>query len=136
MLTGIKYVSFFSVISVRKQLRSNKCLARYGRDAPRNERSPSCELSDVITRFHKVLKIRVNSLNTQFLHNFIYTVRTSQKTHSAPITKPNRLMLLTETVAVYRENHSGPINAVYGPNAELKCLKEGRTYTNHWALKC
>jgi hypothetical protein len=35
----------------------------------------------------------------------INSVRTSQETHNVSTTKPNRLMLLQETVAVYCENH-------------------------------
>jgi predicted Zn-dependent protease with MMP-like domain len=34
------------------------------------------------------------------------SVRTSQETHYVSATKPNRLMLFTETVAVYCENHT------------------------------
>jgi hypothetical protein len=34
------------------------------------------------------------------------TVRTSQETHYASATEPNRLMLFGETVAVYCENHT------------------------------
>jgi hypothetical protein len=34
-------------------------------------------------------------------------------------TKPNRLMLFRETVAVYCENHTEHINTLYGHNAEL-----------------
>jgi hypothetical protein len=41
--------------------------------------------------------------NTQIYKN---SVRTSQETHYASTTKPNRLMLFRETVAVYCENHT------------------------------
>jgi hypothetical protein len=45
--------------------------------------------------------------------DFIYknSVRTSQETHYVSATKPNRLMLLRETVAVYCENHTEQRNA-------------------------
>jgi hypothetical protein len=49
----------------------------------------------------------VNPLKTEFLLNnmiYINPVRTSQETHYVSATKPNRLMLFRETVAVYREN--------------------------------
>jgi hypothetical protein len=36
---------------------------------------------------------------------YINSVRSSQETHYVPATKPNRLMLFRETVAVYCENH-------------------------------
>jgi hypothetical protein len=46
--------------------------------------------------------------NTQIHFQIIYknSVRTSQETHYVSTTKPNRLMLFRETVAVYCENHT------------------------------
>jgi hypothetical protein len=46
--------------------------------------------------------------NTQIHFQIIYknSVRTPQETHYVSATKPNRLMLFTETVAVYCENHT------------------------------
>jgi hypothetical protein len=41
-------------------------------------------------------------------------VRTSQETHYASTTKPNRLMLFGETVAVYCENHTEHTDTLYG----------------------
>jgi hypothetical protein len=58
-------------------------------------------------------------------------VRASQETHHITATKPNRLMLFVETVAVYCENHIEPTNTLCGQNAEFWCVKEGGTYTNH-----
>jgi hypothetical protein len=46
------------------------------------------------------------------------TVRTSQETYYVYATKPNRLMLLRETVAVYSENHTEHANTLCGQNAE------------------
>jgi hypothetical protein len=46
-------------------------------------------------------------------------VRTSQETHSVSITKPNRLMLFRETVAVYCENHTEHTNTLRGHSAEF-----------------
>jgi hypothetical protein len=37
---------------------------------------------------------------------FKHPIRTSQETHYVSATKPNRLMLFGETVAVYCENHT------------------------------
>jgi translation initiation factor IF-1 len=46
------------------------------------------------------------------------SVRTSQETHYVSGTKPNRLILFRETVAVYCENHTEHINTLCGQNAE------------------
>jgi hypothetical protein len=46
-------------------------------------------------------------------------VRTSQETHYASATKPNRLMLFGETVAVYCENHTEHTNTLFEQNAEF-----------------
>jgi hypothetical protein len=48
-----------------------------------------------------------NPLKTESLINNIYInlVRTSRETHYITTTKPNRLMVFGETVAVYCENH-------------------------------
>jgi hypothetical protein len=45
-------------------------------------------------------------------------------------------MLFGETVAVYCENHTEHTNILRGQNAESWCVKEGGTYSNHWALNC
>jgi hypothetical protein len=47
------------------------------------------------------------------------SVRTSQETHYVSTTKPNRLMLFRETVAVYFEIHMEHTNTLRGQNAEL-----------------
>jgi hypothetical protein len=47
-------------------------------------------------------------------------VRTSQETHYISTTKPNRLMLFRETVAVYCENHMEHTDTLCGQNADLK----------------
>jgi hypothetical protein len=44
------------------------------------------------------------------------SVRTSQETHYVSATKPNRLMLLRETVAVYCENHTEHTDTLCGQN--------------------
>jgi hypothetical protein len=51
-----------------------------------------------------------NTLKTEFLLNNINSVRISQETHYVSATKPNRLMLFRETVAVYCENHTEHTN--------------------------
>jgi hypothetical protein len=45
------------------------------------------------------------------------SVRTSQETHYVSATKPNRLMLFGETVAVYCENHTEHISTLSRQNA-------------------
>jgi hypothetical protein len=62
-------------------------------------------------------------------------VRTSQETHYVTATKPNRLMLLRETVAVYCENHMEYTNALCGQNAEFCFVRAGGTHSNHLVLK-
>jgi hypothetical protein len=46
-------------------------------------------------------------------------VRTSQETHYASATKPNRLMLFGETVVVYCENHTEHTDTLCGQNVEF-----------------
>jgi hypothetical protein len=47
------------------------------------------------------------------------SVSTSQETRYVSATKPNRLMLFVETVAVYSENHTEHTNTLCGQNAEF-----------------
>jgi hypothetical protein len=47
------------------------------------------------------------------------SVRTSQETHYVSATKPNRLILFGDTVAVYCENHTEYTNTLCGQNAEF-----------------
>jgi hypothetical protein len=58
--------------------------------------------------------------------NFIYKhwVRTSQETHYVSATKPSRLMLFGEIIAVYCENHTEHTNTLCGQNAEFWILKQ------------
>jgi hypothetical protein len=44
------------------------------------------------------------------------------------------LTLFKEIISVYSENHTKPLNILYGQNAELSTLKAGGTYTYHYAL--
>jgi hypothetical protein len=53
--------------------------------------------------------------NTQIYKN---SVRTSQETHYFSATKPNRLMLFRETVAVYCENYMEHTDILRGQNIE------------------
>jgi hypothetical protein len=62
-------------------------------------------------------------------------VRTSQETHYVSATKPNRLILFGETVAVYCENHTEHTDTLCGQNAEFCYVKAGGTYSNRWGLK-
>jgi hypothetical protein len=50
---------------------------------------------------------------------YINSICISQETHYISATKPNRLMLFGETVAVYCENRTEYINAMCGLNAEF-----------------
>jgi hypothetical protein len=61
--------------------------------------------------------------------DFIYknSVRTSQETHYVSATKPNRLVLFKETVAVYCERHVEHTNTLCGCNSE----KLNGLYHNH-----
>jgi hypothetical protein len=58
--------------------------------------------------------------NTQIYKN---SVRTSQETHYISATKPNRLILFRETVAVYCENHTEHKDILCGQNAEFFIIK-------------
>jgi hypothetical protein len=55
------------------------------------------------------------------------SVHTSQGTHYASATKPNRSVMFGETVAVYCENHT---DARYGQNTEFQYVKACGTYIN------
>jgi hypothetical protein len=70
-----------------------------------------------------------------FLITYINPVRTSQETHCVSTTKPKRLMLFRETVAVYCENHTEHTVMLCGQNVEFWYVKAGGIYSNHWALK-
>jgi hypothetical protein len=49
------------------------------------------------------------------------SVRMSQETHYISATKPNRLMLFRETVAVYCESHTEHTDTLCGQNVDLVC---------------
>jgi hypothetical protein len=61
----------------------------------------------------------INTLCGQNAVGYINSVRASQETHCVSITKPNRLMLFREIIAVYCENHTEHIPTVCGQNAEF-----------------
>jgi hypothetical protein len=61
------------------------------------------------------------------------SVRTSQETHYVSSTKPNRLMMFRETVAVYCENHTQHTNTLCGQNAEYRYFKIYDTCNNNSA---
>jgi hypothetical protein len=62
------------------------------------------------------------------------SVRTSQETYYVSATKPNRLMLFRETVAVYCENHMEHTDTLCGQNAE-SYYEAGGTYNNRCPLR-
>jgi hypothetical protein len=47
------------------------------------------------------------------------SVRTSKKAHCICITKDSQLMLFTERIAVWFEDHTKPISTLCGQNREL-----------------
>jgi hypothetical protein len=51
------------------------------------------------------------------------SVRTSQEIHYVSTTKPNRLMLFGETVAVYYESHAEHTDTLFGQNAEFYYIR-------------
>jgi hypothetical protein len=51
------------------------------------------------------------------------------------ITKPNRLLLFRETVAVYCENHTEHTDTLCGQNAECLNVITGGSYSYHHAVK-
>jgi predicted Zn-dependent protease with MMP-like domain len=53
------------------------------------------------------------------------SVRTSQETHYVSATKPNRLMLFREIIAVYCEYHTEHTNTLCGQNAEFSSYLAG-----------
>jgi hypothetical protein len=55
--------------------------------------------------------------------------------HSVSITKPNRLMLFREIIAVYCENHTKHINTLCEQNKGFLNVKSNGTYIYHFALQ-
>jgi hypothetical protein len=62
------------------------------------------------------------------MHVFKNSAPISKKTHVS-ITKVNWLMLFTEIIAIYSENHTKPINTFCGQNAKLLNVKAGDAHT-------
>jgi hypothetical protein len=63
--------------------------------------------------------------NAEF--QYVNSVRTSQETQSVSATKPSRLMLFRERVAVYCENHTEHTDTLCGQNAEFWYVNSVRT---------
>jgi hypothetical protein len=63
----------------------------------------------------------------QRLYIYNTPVRTSQETHYISATKPNRVILFREIIAVYCENHTEHTNALCGCYSE----KLNSLYHNH-----
>jgi hypothetical protein len=69
------------------------------------------------TRLHGIV---LNPSKTESLYiTYKNSVRTSQETHHVSTTKPSRLMLFGETVAVYCENHTEHTDTLCGQNVEF-----------------
>jgi hypothetical protein len=70
----------------------------------------------------------INYLKTEFpLCNIYKFSSSSQETHYVSATKPNRLILFGETVAVYCENHTEHTDTLCGQNAEFWYVNSVRT---------
>jgi hypothetical protein len=67
--------------------------------------------------------------NAETLYIFLYknSVRTSQETYYVSTTKPNRLMLFREIIAVYCGNHTEHINTLCGQNADFSSYLTGNS---------
>jgi hypothetical protein len=60
------------------------------------------------------------------------SVRASQETQYVSATKPNRLRLFREIIAVYCENLTEHTNALCGQNAEFSSYLTGNTLRLHY----
>jgi hypothetical protein len=58
-------------------------------------------------------------MQSSIIYEYADPVRTSQETHYVSATKPNRLMLFRETVAVYCENHMEQTNKLCAQKLSL-----------------
>jgi hypothetical protein len=61
-------------------------------------------------------------------------VLTSQETYHMSIATTNRIILFSEAVAVYCENHAGHTNTPNGQNAKLRYVKAGGSYRYRCAV--
>jgi hypothetical protein len=78
-------------------------------------------------------------MHTGWIHIFVEiifqrSVRTAKTTQPMTITKIKLLMLFKEIV-VYSENHIKAINILCEQMEEVLIVKEGGTYSYHYALK-
>jgi hypothetical protein len=74
------------------------------------------------------MKFFFRSLKTEFILIHKHSVRASQERHYVTATKPNRLMLFRETVAVYCKNHTEHTNTLCGQNAEFCNIYKSSSY--------
>jgi hypothetical protein len=63
--------------------------------------------------------VRVQFFDARILSQYIKCKSVPHRKHYVTTTKPNRLMLFRETVAVYCENHTEHINTLCGQNTEF-----------------
>jgi hypothetical protein len=92
-------------------------------------RSNLRQATNILFKFgRKIQEWQFIPLRLNFLF-IIYNnlVRTWQETHYVSATKPSRLMLFRETVAVYSENHMEHTNTLCGQNAEIFNVQVGGT---------
>jgi hypothetical protein len=85
--------------------------------------SEKAATSSLKLRFDR-LTLWINLLKNFFTILYKNPVRTSQETHYVSTTKPNRLMLFGETVAVYCENNTEHTYTLFGQNAVFLMLKQ------------
>jgi hypothetical protein len=78
-------------------------------------------------------KERVKTLEWLEAIRLLNSVRTSQETRHVSATKPNRLMLFRETVAVFCENQTEHTDTLCGQNAQFNNVIAGGTYSYHSA---
>jgi hypothetical protein len=75
-----------------------------------------------------LLRYSISYILSTFVYNI--SVRTSQETHYVSTTKPNRLMLFREIIAVYCENHTEHINKLRGQNIRIQFVPHRKHITS------
>jgi hypothetical protein len=73
--------------------------------------------------------VNISGLNfIEMIHK--NSVRTSQETHYVFVTKPNRLILFKEIIAVCCENHKKHINTLRGQNIKIQFVPHRKHITS------
>jgi hypothetical protein len=66
---------------------------------------------------------------------FKHPVPTSQETHHVSATKPNRLMLFRDIIAVYLENHTEQTKTLFGQKAGFMSVKAGGVHSYRYTFE-